>query len=113
VGVFFDENEPFEHTVRRVWQERRRRPGTIFHQISQIGSVNSRYVPAIQIADLIAWTAHRANSPNPAVGKLFDAGMMEDGLRLCIKMFASVIGYSDLVKTRDELLQRRAGAHNA
>jgi hypothetical protein len=110
ISVFFDEGERFERMIRRVWQERRRTVGTIFHQITQIGSVNSRYTPAVQIADLVAWIAHRNNSPKPQISSDFHAELMQIFISLCIKHYTRVYDYDRLVSVRAEYEAEREAA---
>ncbi|MGA2965104.1 MAG: DUF3800 domain-containing protein [Terriglobales bacterium] len=57
VLLFFDRNEKFMHTVRRVWERRKKRPGK-FGQIGTIRQISSVHYP-LQIADLLAWIVNR------------------------------------------------------
>ena len=57
VHLFFDHNEHFMHTVRRVWERRRKQP-CLFGQIGKIDTVTSISYP-LQAADLLAWIVNR------------------------------------------------------
>jgi hypothetical protein len=54
----FDRKEKFMHTVRRVWERRRKQPGK-FRQIRTIDKIDSRSYP-LQVADLLAWIKNRS-----------------------------------------------------
>jgi len=58
VVLYFDRNEKFMHTVRRVWDRWKKKQGTKFRQIATIENVDSEYYP-LQAADLLAWIANR------------------------------------------------------
>jgi hypothetical protein len=57
VLLYFDRKERFMHTIRRVWERRRKQPGK-FRQIAAIENVDSRCYP-LQVADLLAWIKNR------------------------------------------------------
>jgi hypothetical protein len=59
--LYFDEKEKFMHTVRRVWERRRKQPGR-FRQIRSIEKVKEkekRTCYPLQLADLLAWIKNR------------------------------------------------------
>lgn len=104
IGVFFDEGERFMHTMHRVWQDQRRRVGGWAHQVLQVSAVNSRYTPAIQIADLVAWGAHRAHTAKPVAGPI-DADVLNYELSLFIKYRETVCDYAKIEELERALVR--------
>jgi len=59
--LYFDRTERFMHPLRRVWEKALAKgPRTGWpRQVEQMLPVNSEFVPGLQMADLIAWSANR------------------------------------------------------
>jgi hypothetical protein len=72
IALYFDRNEPFEHSIRRVWERGKgwRHPGPL-QFVSQIGSVCQEQVCGIQAADLLAWHTNRSYTHDDDAAKLF------------------------------------------
>jgi len=66
--LYFDRNEKFMRTVRRVWERRRKEPGG-FKQIRSIETVTRRCYP-LQLADMLAWVRNR-NTRTPHAQEAF------------------------------------------
>ena len=58
VELVFDRNERFERTIRRVWQHRK----GYGRLIASVTSAAAEDTPALQAADLLAWSANRGYS---------------------------------------------------
>jgi hypothetical protein len=60
IHLHFDNNEPFMHKIRRVWEAKRRDPSTGWpRQISDISAIDRETSYAIQAVDLLVWLDHR------------------------------------------------------
>jgi len=64
---FFDQGESFYgHAQDRVRVKKSRRDSPIWEHVIHIGESDARRVPALQVADLFAWTLNRAIEENTA-----------------------------------------------
>ncbi len=62
VTMKFDQGEPFQNYVYRVWQEGRKgSQGGWPRQVQEIQPANSALTPGLQVADLFAWALNRQN----------------------------------------------------
>jgi hypothetical protein len=63
--LFFDRSEPFCGHVLDRWNNKKvTRTNDTWKSIVQVGQVDSRNVPALQAADLLAWSVNRAHEDN-------------------------------------------------
>jgi hypothetical protein len=63
-ALFFDRGEPFYGHIRNLWNRKALRSNSTWASIVQIGEVDTRRSPALQAADLIAWSLNRAAADN-------------------------------------------------
>lgn len=60
--LFFDQGEPFYGYISNAWRHpKAQKDVELMKDIIHVGEADSRYVPALQMADLFGWCVNRAN----------------------------------------------------
>src|SRR5690348_2708240 len=63
--LFFDQGEPFYGHICDRWKNRKsRKADKIWNQVINIAEADMRHVPALQAADLLAWSINHAHQEN-------------------------------------------------
>jgi len=83
LSLCFDQNEDFLHKANRIWKKRVQGQRSWWAKyVTEIASVDMRSIPAVQAADLVAWTVNRRHSQQSR-----DTDFIYIGLTLCAAIF--------------------------
>lgn len=97
--LYFDQGEPFYGHIRNRWcHPKARRDIELMKDIINVDEAISRYVPALQMADLFAWSINRANQEVRQWHRKLHS----------LTYWSALLDYEHLIKPSPKALERAA-----